>query len=117
MDAADGLVVEGDVVVDPAFGEPVVGDHRNALRLGLLDDAARGFRVHGVEHQDAGPLGEHSFRLGLLLGDVLVSVLVGDLALGAEFRDGLFEVGAVEFLVARGLGLGKQQPDGEAFVD
>src|SRR5690606_15530470 len=116
LDLSDGLVVEGDVVVHPALGQPVVGDDRDALGVGLLDDAARGLGVHGVQDQHGDPLGQHGLGLGLLLGDVLVGVLVGDLALGAEFGDRLLEVGAVELLVAGGLGIGQQQADGEALL-
>ena len=48
---ADEFVVEGDVGVDRALGEAVVGDDRDARVLGLLRRRRDGLGVHRV-HQD-----------------------------------------------------------------
>ena len=64
LQLADLLVVEGDVVVNRAAGETVVGDHRDVLGLGLVDDACGRLGVDRVEDQDVDALGQH--RLGLL---------------------------------------------------
>ena len=52
--------------------------------LALRHDGGRRGRVHRIEHQHVGAVGEGGLGLGLLHGGVLVGVVVDDLALGAE---------------------------------
>ena len=98
---ADLFVVEGDVGVDFAvFDQAVVADHRHVLGVRLFGDRRRRFRVHRVEDEDFGALGQRRFALGLLLFSVAAGVEVDDFAVGALFFDRVFEVRAVVGFVA-----------------
>ena len=85
---ADLFVVEGDVGVDFAvFDQAVVADHRDVLGVRLFGDRRRRFRVHRVEDQHFGALGQRRFRLALLFFGVAAGVAVDDFAVCALFFD------------------------------
>ncbi|MEY9487315.1 hypothetical protein RKD26_003109 [Streptomyces calvus] len=111
---ADQLVVEGDVGVDRALGQPVVGDDRDARVLGLLHAGRDGVGVDRVQHDDVDLLVDHRLELARLLAGVRVGVGVLDPALVVGERLHLrLEDGVVELLVAGVCLLRQQQPDGD----
>src|SRR6476646_899096 len=109
---ADFFVVEGDVGVDFAvFDQPVVADHRHVLGFRLFGDRRGRFRVHRVDDQDFGALGQRRFGLALLFGGVTAGVAVEDFAVFAVFFDSLFEVGLVVGFVTGRFVFGEQEGD------
>ena len=87
LQLADGLVVEGHVVVG-AVDEPVVGDDLAPASWARSRPCRRGgLAVDRVEHQHLGALVDRRVDLLGLLGLVLVGVVVVDLAVGAQLRD------------------------------
>ena len=109
---ADFFVVEGDVGVDFAvFDQAVVADHRHVLGLRLFGDRRRRFRVHRVDDEHFGALGQRRFGLALLLFGVAAGVAVDDFAVFAQFFDRFFEVGPVVGFVAGRLVFRQQEGD------
>src|SRR5581483_135007 len=102
---ADLFIVKGDVIVDSvgAFDEAVIGDDGDVFGFRQIGDGSGGVRVHWVEDEHLGAVGESGFGLLLLCGGVLIGVgideVVGDVkAEGLEF---VFEIGQVLRFVAR----------------
>ena len=109
---ADFFVVEGDVGVDFAvFDQAVVAEHRHVLGLCLFGDRRGRFRVHRVDDEDFGALGQRRFGLALLLLGVAAGVAVDDFAVGALFFDRFFEVRPVVGFVARRFVFRQQEGD------
>src|SRR5690606_35964994 len=111
LEAADGLVVEADVVVGAAvLGEAVVVDGGHALGLGVLDDGGAGARVEVDGDEDVDAAGEHLVGDGL---EVLAGALgVLDVVVDAGRFEGRFEVAAVGGLPpVRGGRVGKDDAD------
>src|SRR5919197_1285516 len=112
IDLPLALVVERHVRVEVGVrDQPVIGDHRHVLLVGLLDDAGGRLDVDGVKRERIGPVGQRGLGLGLLLLRILRGVRVDHLAARAVALDLGLELGPVVGLVARGLGLGQEQGD------
>ena len=89
--------------------QPVVGDDRHALGLGLVGDGGGPGRVHGVENQHPGAVGERRLGLGELTPGVLIGVAVDDRHVRSELLHLALEVRAIGRLVAGGLGLRQEE--------
>src|SRR5919197_2827251 len=112
IDLPLALVVERHVRVEVGVrDQPVIGDHRHVLLVGLLDDAGGRLDVDGVQREHIGPVGQRGLGLSLLLLWILRGVRVDHLAARAVALDLGLELGPVVGLVARGLGLGQEQGD------
>ncbi len=78
---ADRLVVKGDVEIGLARRDrTVIGDDLDTLALGELDERCGGCRIHRIEHDDLGSLGDGRIELLLLFGDIGIGILIDDLA-------------------------------------
>jgi hypothetical protein len=95
LQLANPLIVEGDIGINRTLREPVVGDHLDALLLGLGRDVRRGLAVHRIQHEYLCTFCQRCLSLLLLLARVLIGVGVEDLATRTQLLELCLEERAI----------------------
>ncbi|GCD97655.1 hypothetical protein EHYA_05351 [Embleya hyalina] len=114
LEPADLLRVVAGVRRDGTFREAVVRDHGDARVMRPCDRGAQRLVVDRVEDHRSYPVGDHGIHLLLLGGHIPRGVGVFDHTVGAQLPHLRLDQGLVGGGPARGVGVGKQQADGEA---